>query len=149
MRPMVMEYPDDPLCYTLDKQYMLGDNLLVAPVFHEDGHCDVYLPEGLFTNLFTGETVQGGRLVKGVYDYMSLPVFVPENTLLARGRDDTAEYDYHENVTIHAYNVTDQTVELYDKTGIRQATVKAVKENGEVKFTVDGNAPGIKFEIEG
>ena len=148
MRPMVMEYPGDPLCHTLDKQYMLGDSLLVAPVFHEDGHCDVYLPEGLFTNLFTGETVAGGRLIKGVYDYMSLPVFVPENTLLARGRDDTAEYDYHENVTIHVYNVTEQAVDLFDKSGIYQATVRAKKENGELKFTVEGNAPGIKYIIE-
>ncbi|MCL2662488.1 MAG: alpha-xylosidase [Oscillospiraceae bacterium] len=147
MRPMVMEFPDDPLCHTLDKQYMLGDSLLVAPVFHEDGHCNVYLPEGKFTNFFTNEVVEGGKLVRGVYDYMSLPVFVPENTLIAMGRDDIAEYDYHENVTIRAYHVTDQTIELVDKTGNSRAKITAVSENGEVKFNVEGDAPGIKFDI--
>jgi alpha-D-xyloside xylohydrolase len=147
MRPMVMEFPDDPLCHTLDKQYMLGDSLLVAPVFHEDGHCDVYLPEGKFTNFFTNVVVEGGKLVRGVYDYMSLPVFVPENTLLTIGRDDIAEYDYHENVTIRAYHVTNQTIELFDKKGNRHAKVTAVLEDGDIKFNVEGNAPGVRFEV--
>jgi len=147
MRPMVMEYPDDPLCYTLDKQYMLGDNLLVAPVFHEDGHCDVYLPEGKFTNFFTGESVTGGKLIKGKYDYKTIPVFVPENSLIAMGRDDKAEYDYHENVTLKAYFISEQSIELFDKTGNRRATVTAISENGEVKLTVDGEAPGLKLEV--
>jgi alpha-D-xyloside xylohydrolase len=147
MRPMVMEYPGDPLCHTLDKQYMLGDSLLVAPVFHEDGHCDCYLPDGFYTNFFTGEVVQGGRLVRGKYNYMSLPVFIPENTLLATGRDDCAEYDYHENVTIHAYRLTEQTVELYDKSGNLRATVTGKSHGGEVTFQVDGDAPGLTFEV--
>ncbi|MDR2589577.1 MAG: alpha-xylosidase, partial [Oscillospiraceae bacterium] len=146
MRPMMLEYPNDPLCYTLDRQYMLGDSLLVAPVFHDDGHCDVYLPEGKYTNFFTGEVVQGGKLLRGVYDYLTIPVFVPENTLLAMGRDDKVEYDYHENVTIRAYNVTNRTISLHDKLGKKRATVTAKLENGEIKFAVDGEAPGIKFE---
>ena len=147
MRPMVMEYPGDPLCYTLDKQYMLGDSLLVAPVFFEDGHCDVYLPEGKFTNFFTGETVTGGKMIKGKYDYKTIPVFIPENTLLATGRDDCAEYDYHENVTLKAYHITEQTIELYDKAGNRKATVTAKSTGGEVKLTIDGDAPGLKLEV--
>jgi alpha-D-xyloside xylohydrolase len=148
LRPMVMEYPDDPICHTLDRQYMFGDSLIVAPVFREDGHCSVYLPDGVFTNFFTGEEVQGGRMVSGVYDYMTLPAFVPRNTLIATGRDDCAEYDYHENVTIRAYDVTEQTIELYDRVGKLRAIVEArTGENGELDFTVDGEAPGIKFEF--
>jgi alpha-D-xyloside xylohydrolase len=147
MRPMVMEYPGDPLCHTLDKQYMLGDGLLVAPVFFEDGHCDVYLPDGMFTNFFTGEVVQGGRLIRGKYNYMSLPVFIPENTLITRGRDDRAEYDYHENVTVHAYQLTEQTIELYDREGRLRAAVTGRAHGDDVTFTVDGDAPGIKFEV--
>jgi alpha-D-xyloside xylohydrolase len=147
MRPMVMEYPGDPLCHTLDKQYMLGDGLLAAPVFHDDGHCDVYLPDGMFTNFFTGEVVQGGRLIRGKYNYMTMPVFIPENTLIAMGRDDCAEYDYHENVTVHAYQLTEQTIELYDKEGMLRATVTGRASGDDVTFTVDGEAPGIKFEV--
>ena len=61
MRAMVLEFPDDPACETLDRQYMLGPSLLVAPVFSEDGQVSFYLPEGRWTHLLTGEVVDGGR----------------------------------------------------------------------------------------
>ncbi len=44
MWAMMMEFPDDPACDYLDRQYMLGDNVMVAPVFTEAG-CAV-LPAG-------------------------------------------------------------------------------------------------------
>jgi alpha-glucosidase (family GH31 glycosyl hydrolase) len=145
VRPMVMEYPDDPLCHRLELQYMLGGGLLAAPVFFEDGHCDVYLPDGMFTNFFTGEVVAGGRLIRGVYNYMTMPVFVPENTLLPLSR--SPDCDYHENVTVHAYRLTEQTLELYDKNGVLRATVTGRAHGEEVTFQVDGDAPGLMFEV--
>ncbi|MCL2079247.1 MAG: alpha-xylosidase [Oscillospiraceae bacterium] len=147
MRPMVLEFADDLMCRTLDKQYMLGDSLLVAPVFFEDGHCDIYLPQGKYTNFFTGKTEKGGRIVSDTYDFLTMPVFVRENTLLAMGQSDTAEYDYHEDITVRAYNVTDASIALYDRLGNQKATVRAKSIDGEVKFSVEGDAPGIKFEI--
>jgi alpha-glucosidase (family GH31 glycosyl hydrolase) len=144
-RPMVMDYPHDPLCYTLYMQYMLGSSLLVAPVLSEDGHCDVYLPDGMFTNFFTGEVVQGGRIIRGKYNYMTLPVFIPENTLLPMARD--PERDYHEDITVHAYHLTEQTIELYDKTGALRATITGRAHGEDVTFQVDGDAPGLRFEV--
>ena len=35
MRSMVLEYTEDKTCHYVDKQYMLGDNLLVAPIFND------------------------------------------------------------------------------------------------------------------
>ena len=46
MRAMVMEFDRDPAARYLDMQYMLGDSLLVAPVFREDNEVEYYLPEG-------------------------------------------------------------------------------------------------------
>lgn len=46
MRAMMLEFPEDPACDYLDRQYMLGDDLLVAPVFSEEGDVDFYLPQG-------------------------------------------------------------------------------------------------------
>ena len=60
MRAMVLEFPDDPACDYLDRQYMLGDSLLVAPVFSPDGGVDYYVPDGRWTNFLTGEVVEGG-----------------------------------------------------------------------------------------
>ena len=60
MRSMVLEFEKDLNCRYLDRQYMLGDSLLVAPVFNEDGEAQYYLPQGTWTNYLTGETAEGG-----------------------------------------------------------------------------------------
>ena len=39
----------------LDMQYMLGDSILVAPIFREDSMGEFYLPEGTWTHLLSGE----------------------------------------------------------------------------------------------
>jgi alpha-D-xyloside xylohydrolase len=39
-----LEFPDDPACTHLERQYMLGDDLLVAPVFRADGDVSYYVP---------------------------------------------------------------------------------------------------------
>jgi hypothetical protein len=61
MRPMLLEFPDDPASDTLDRQYMLGPSLLVAPVMSYDGRVDYYLPAGRWVNFLSGEVVEGGR----------------------------------------------------------------------------------------
>ena len=71
LRPMVLEFPDDPGCRYLDTQYMLGEALLVAPVFSEDGEVSYYLPPGQWSNFFTGEKIAGGRWVKEKHGYLS------------------------------------------------------------------------------
>ena len=61
LRPMFLDFPEDKACDTLDKQYMFGDSLLVAPVFKENGEVQYYLPEGTWYNLITGAKVEGGK----------------------------------------------------------------------------------------
>lgn len=71
MRPMFMEFPGDRACETLDRQYMLGDSLLVAPIFNESGEAEYYLPDGKWWNLLTGKTAVGGRWQREIHDYFS------------------------------------------------------------------------------
>ncbi len=78
LRPMHMVFPGDPNCAYLEQQYMLGDRLLVSPVFSEDGVQKFYLPEGKWIHLLTKEPAQGGRWHEGRYDYFSLPLYVRE-----------------------------------------------------------------------
>lgn len=61
MRAMVLEFPDDPGCAHLERQYMLGPDLLVAPVFSDEGDVTYYVPEGTWTRFPTGGTVTGPR----------------------------------------------------------------------------------------
>lgn len=147
MRPMMLEYPDDMLTHTLDKQYFFGSSLLIAPVFDSSGKTSVYLPDENFYDFFTGEKISGGRVVHKTYDYMTLPVYVKENSLIAIGREDISEYDFSENITIRAYGVTSQSIDLFDRKGNKKATVFAEKKGDELSFNVEGDAPGVKFEI--
>ena len=47
MRPMFFEYPDDEICYTLDSQYMFGDDIIFAPIVNQGQTVKtVYIPDG-------------------------------------------------------------------------------------------------------
>jgi len=76
LRAMFLEFPNDPACAYLDCQYMLGPDLLVAPVFSEDGKVSYYLPEGEWTSLLTGEKVKGAGWKTERHGFLSLPLLV-------------------------------------------------------------------------
>lgn len=78
LRPMLLEFPEDPVCRTLDRQYMLGDALLVAPVMSADGEVEYYLPAGSWTHLLSGETRQGPGWFRETCAYDTLPLYVRE-----------------------------------------------------------------------
>ncbi|MGW6535751.1 alpha-xylosidase [Streptomyces sp. NPDC055051] len=82
MRPMVLEFPGDPACRTLDRQYMLGPDLLVAPVMDPGGEVEVYVPEGTWTHLLTGEEVTGPRWRRETHPLDSLPLYVRPGAVL-------------------------------------------------------------------
>ena len=108
MRAMVLEYPQDRNCHHLATQYFLGDSLLVAPIFNEQGMAEYYLPEGNWTNVLTGQPRQGGKWYREFHDYLSIPLFARENTILAIGsRDDNAVYDYADGVTLKVCGLGD------------------------------------------
>jgi alpha-D-xyloside xylohydrolase len=90
MRAMMLEYPEDPNCAYLDRQYMLGEALLVAPVFREDDFADYYLPRGQWTNLLSGKVVNGGQWRREKMDFFHLPLFVRANTILPMSENEMA-----------------------------------------------------------
>ncbi len=80
MRPMMLEFQNDPVCAYLDRQYMLGDRILVAPVFDENGWAEFYMPEGTWVSV-DGEdrrVVETGRFFKEQRGYMEMPVYIRE-----------------------------------------------------------------------
>ena len=141
MRPMLLEFPEDPACETLDRQYMLGDSLLVAPIFRKDGNVDYYLPEGRWTNLLSGEEKDGGRWTRETHDFMSLPLMVRPGTVLPLGAcDDKPDYDYADGVELHVFQLAEgekRTVRLYDLKGHVQATYTVARRDGGIVVETD------------
>ena len=76
LRAMLLEFPEDRTCLTLDMQYMLGPALLIAPIFDPGGHVEYYLPDGEWRHLLTGEIAHGPIWRKDTYDYFNLPIWV-------------------------------------------------------------------------
>ena len=108
LRTMLLEFPDDPTCAYLDLQYMLGDSLLVAPVFRHDGSLNYYVPEGMWTILLNGKRVEGPGWKRERHDFMSLPLLVRPNTVIPIGsHTDRPDYDYSDGVTLHIYALED------------------------------------------
>jgi alpha-D-xyloside xylohydrolase len=108
MRAMLLEFPDDPTTANLDGQYMLGPSLLVAPILRSDGRASCYLPAGRWTHLITGVVAEGPCWLDGRYEVLSLPLFVRPGSVLPMGaRDDRADYDFAEGVTLRAYELAD------------------------------------------
>ncbi len=108
MRAMLLEFPDDPACEALDRQYMLGPSLLVAPVFSEEGDVSFYLPDGKWTHVLTGEIAEGGRWRREKHNFMSLPLYARPHSLIAWGsRDDRPDYDFADGAVFSAYGLED------------------------------------------
>ena len=152
MRPMVFEYPEDPACTTLDMQYMLGDSLMAAPIFNEEGKAWYYLPEGKWTDYLTGEVKEGGRFYQGTYDYFSLPLYVKENTLLAIGDiDNRPDYDYANNCQLHLYAPVEgkeAVCQISDADGNIVLTVKAKLVDGKVEVSAEGDLAAAVLQKE-
>jgi alpha-D-xyloside xylohydrolase len=108
MRAMLLEFPQDPGCEYLDRQYMLGGNLLVAPVFSFDGQITYDLPPGRWTNFFTADVVEGPGWLQEVHDYRSLPLMVRPGTVLPVGQhSDRPDYDFAEGVRLQIYELAE------------------------------------------
>ncbi|MEP7764062.1 alpha-xylosidase [Sanguibacter sp. 25GB23B1] len=136
MRPMVLELPHDRTAATVDTQYMLGDSLLVAPVFSAEGDVRFYVPEGTWTHLLSGETFAGPRWFEGRYGFDSLPLLVRPGTVLPVGAtSDRPDYDWADGVTLRLFEIADghrSTVRIPDaQDPSRAAAVFEVERSGE------------------
>jgi alpha-D-xyloside xylohydrolase len=142
LRAMVMEFPDAPACATLDRQYMLGPSLLVAPIFAEDGVVEYYVPAGVWTNLINGEQVRGPGWRREEHGYMSLPLLVKSNTVLPIGaQSDRPDYDFADDVTLRVYELDE------GKTVITR--IPNLKGETETTFTTSRNGSTYKIQRDG
>lgn len=149
LRAMVMEFPNDPACATLDRQYMLGPSLLVAPVFSEEGVVEYYVPEGMWTSLIDGREIEGPCWKRETHGYMSLPLLVRENTVLPLGAEtDRPDYDFAENVTLRIYALDDGrsvTTRIPNLTGDTEGTFTTSRSGST--FTIHRNGTPKKWQV--
>ena len=77
VRHPVLEFQGDANVYGIKDQFMLGDALMVAPIIQQNAsQRSVYLPEGSWTNLLTGEEVKGGKTYTVDANVGQVPLFL-------------------------------------------------------------------------
>lgn len=144
MRAMMLEFPEDPACDYLDRQYMLGDDLLIAPVFSEQGDVDFYLPQGRWTHLLNNDVIDGSRWHRQNHGFNSLPLYVRPNTLLALGSNNQKpDYDYSERPEFHLFELADDGIaetHLTDLQGHIVFTLTAERSGNRITVTPKGEA---------
>jgi alpha-D-xyloside xylohydrolase len=153
MRAMVLEFPEDPTSELLDRQYMLGESLLVAPIFNEEGKVSYYLPAGKWTNFLTGEVVEGGSWRKEQFDFFGLPLFVRPNSIIALGANDVRpDYDYADGVTFELHNLEDgrtASTLVRSMQGETEVTVSATRNGSSISVKVEGSGKPFTFAVKG
>ena len=139
MRAMVLEFEDQIPCLELDRQYMLGGSLLVAPVMKESGEVDYYLPEGKWTHLLSNKTRAGGKWYKDTYDFFSLPLYVRENTVLPIGKEKSCPvYDYTDSIAFHIFELTKEaSFTVCDAEGNTALNILATRNGDSIKISLD------------
>jgi Alpha-glucosidases, family 31 of glycosyl hydrolases len=161
MRPMHLEFPEDPNCAFLDRQYMFGPDILVAPVFtpapdDTPGSSvpqSCYLPDGKWTHFFSGSTVSGGRWYTDTYTYFSLPVFVRSGTVIPTGTEDRKpDYDYSDHIVWQVFPAGETGRyggSVTDEKGDSVLSLRAEEDDtGTIAFTAAGSASGVKIIIK-
>jgi len=142
MRAMVLEFNNDPTCDHLDRQYMLGDSFLVAPIFNEQGEARYYVPTGRWTDYLSGKTVEGGRWIREQYDFFSLPLLVRENSIIAVGNEDLRpDYDFADGVSLQLFELQEGATaeaEVFNVDGELELKVKAERANGTIRIVTKG-----------
>jgi len=146
MRPMGYEFPADSLAQYATQQYMFGSSLMVAPVMRRDGSVRFYVPAGIWTNLFTGERIQGPRFATRKEELSQMPVYVRPNTVLttANPTDTGASHGnsaFLDNVTFTCFELSDGRVaaaEIFSENGKQSGIVNVLKQGKKITVKTDG-----------
>lgn len=137
MRAMVIDFGKDPACLTLDRQYMLGDDLLVAPILNEEGIAEYYVPEGRWTDIITGRVLEGGRWYSHKCSYFEIPALARHNSIIAYGAfNGDFEYDHLDGTNFTIYELEDgrsAVCPIYDVSANKVFELKAVRKGNMIE----------------
>lgn len=120
MRPLVLEYPNDENTFTMDDQFMLGENLLVAPVLKPGvSKRIVYLPEGDWYDYWTDRIFAGREFYITDCPLDTMPLFVRAGSIIPKGGavQSLSEQKKGE-LYINAYKGADASYTLYEDDGL-------------------------------
>jgi len=122
MRPLVLDYPDDPHAANLCDQFLVGERLLAAPIYRPaTEHRVVYLPRGVWYDYWTGQKWEGGRHILAHAPLDTLPLFVKEGAIIPYVEPAESAASMESDVLyldIHCSGAAYGVFELYEDDGL-------------------------------
>lgn len=93
IRPIYYNYPENDEAYNVPNEYFFGSELIVSPITEKcdstlrQGGADVWLPEGKYTDFFTGKVYNGGSKLRMFRDTSTIPVLAKEGAIVPLSTD--------------------------------------------------------------
>lgn len=118
VRALVIDYPHDVKTWTIDDQYMFGEDMLVAPVFAGQKERPVYLPEGQWFDFWTGSKYAGAQIITATPSLETTPAFVKSGTILPLAQSTLHTKDPNAfKLVVRAYGGGVRPATLYEEDG--------------------------------
>ena len=127
---------------------------VTAPVFSADGEVEVYLPEGTWTHLLSGERVTGPCWRTEHHGYDSLPLYVREGAVLPLAGDDSrpdGDWLAAPVLLVHPTGAPDWTAEVtvVDTAGLPEATFRVRRDGDVLRVTASGTDRPFTVRVPG
>jgi alpha-D-xyloside xylohydrolase len=146
LRPMVLEFPDDPSTYTMDLQCLFGSEILVAPIYNDQGRRPVYFPAGRWVDFWTHQVIEGPRTCYVDAPLHVLPLYVRANALIPTIEPPDFLTDTpFESVTFDGYLLDRGSFELRDTDGV--TTISAALEGTRLDIRTSGAKDALGFRL--
>jgi len=155
-RALVMDWPEDENVFEIDDEYMMGDSMLIAPVFVGETGRRVYLPEGGWYSFWTHELYEGGRYYEIQAELEQIPVFIKEGSLIPLAKPvEYVEKDTCFDITVYAFGDVCREFILYEDDGETFDFDKGSYNRVSIKYSMNsgfieersGNYSGIRYKI--
>ncbi len=149
--PMYYAYPDEKNAYECRNEFFFGTELIVAPITEHTSlktnlaGVNVWIPEGRYTDIFTGRIYKGNKFVKMFRDIDYIPVLAKEGAIIPMSANDrTNDCSNPETLELLIYR-GNNTFTLYEDDGDTLSY-----QNGEylkTAFTVSEKADKVEFSV--
>jgi alpha-glucosidase len=158
IRPLVLEFPEDPNVTNLCDQFLLGDSVIVAPVYRPNtDHRAVYLPAGTWYDYWTGEKYEGNRHILAYAPLEKLPLYVKVGMILPHHTDAVSstlsEAPEELQLTVYCSGSANGEFELYEDDGVTFAyeqgefnAFNILMEETEAGLSLEINPTNLGFE---
>ena len=118
MRPLVMDFTNDPVAMNISDEFMFGNAFLVCPVYEYGARSrKVYLPEGKWYDLYTDTLYEGGTTIIADAPIDHIPVFVRDGEMYPVGDLIQSTAEVQKDLQFYVYGGKDAHFTLYEDEG--------------------------------